>query len=287
MSLRILIVEGAPRDGREKHARAVGHTGSEGMAALLGRISPGARCAITFPADEGAGLPAGAAIADFDAVVVTGSGLHVEDMTPPVTRQLDLMREVFRTGVPAFGSCWGVQVAGVVAGGEARRNPGGPEYGFARRLTLTGEGRGHPLMQGRPLAYDAPAIHIDAVVAPPPDCTILASNGSLPLQAVEIRHEGGVFWGTQYHPELSLAELGGLVGAHADELVEEGLVLAKSQALAFAEDLQDLDADPSRLDLQWRHGVDPEAMAEERRAREIVNFVERIVKPRAAERGRG
>lgn len=287
MPLNILVVEGAPPEGRKKHADAVGWSGSEGMAKLIQRIEPDARCSITFPADEGAGIPTGAAIADFDAVVVTGSGLHVEDLTPPVTHQLDLVREVFRARVPAFGSCWGVQVAGVVAGGEARRNPGGPEYGFARRILLTEEGRGHPLMQGRPLTYDAPAIHIDAVVTPPPDCTILASNGSLALQAVEIRHDGGVFWGTQYHPELDLRELGALIGAHAEELVEEKLVLAKSQALAFTEDLQDLAGDPDRIDLVWRHGVDPQTMREETRAREIINFIERIVKPRAAERGRG
>jgi GMP synthase (glutamine-hydrolysing) len=286
MSLRFLVVDGSPREGRETHEKATGHTGSEGYAEILRGIVPDAACSFTFPADEGAGLPARSAIADFDAVVWTGSGLHVEDMSPPVTRQLDLLREVLAAGVPAFGSCWGVQVAGVVAGGQSRRNPKGPEYGFARRISLTEEGRRHPLMAGRPAAFDAPAIHLDAVVTPPPDCTVLASNDVLPLQAVEIRHGGGVFWGTQYHPEFNLTELGLMIETYAHELVDEGLVLAKSQALAFAEDLQDLGRDRGRLDLQWRHGVDPELMDDATCRREIANFVERIVKPSVSERGR-
>ncbi len=117
MPLRFLVVDGSPREGRELHAAATGHTGSEGYAEILTGIVPGATCSFTFPADEGASLPARSAVADFDAVVWTGSGLHVADMSPPVTRQLDLLREVFAAGVPAFGSCWGVQVAGVEAAG--------------------------------------------------------------------------------------------------------------------------------------------------------------------------
>ena len=90
---------------------------------------------------------------------------HVQEMAPEVTRQLDLMRAVFRAEVPAFGSCWGVQ--------QARPGERGPAASSAT---------------GSPPAYDVPAIYLDAVVAPPPDCDVLASNEVLPLQAVEIRH---------------------------------------------------------------------------------------------------
>ena len=207
-------------------------------------------------------------------------------MSPEVTRQLDLMRAVFRAEVPAFGSCWGVQVAGTVAEGEARRNPKGPEYGFARRLAPVNGGLQHPLLRGRPPAYYAPAIHLDAVVAPPPDCDVLASNEILPLQAVEIRHEGGVFWGVQYHPELDLFELSVMLRLMASDVVAEGLCSSEAEVLAYAEELQALHAEPERADLAWRDGLDAEVIDPIRRTREIRNFIEHCVKPTKSAHGR-
>ena len=191
----------------------------------------------------------------FDGVLIGGWELHMEEPSPAVVRQLDLMRAVFEAGVPAFGSCWGVQVEGAVAGGEARRNPKGPEFGFARRLAPTADGRGHPLLAGRPPAFDAPAIHLDAVVVPPPSCAVLASNEILPLQAAEIRHGDGVFWGVQYHPELDLGEIGLMLHVMAP-------------------------------DLAWRHGLDAEVLDPVRRTREIRNFIEHCVKPTRSAHGR-
>ncbi len=60
----------------------------------------------------------------------------------------------------------------------------------------------HPLLEGRPLAFDAPAIHLDAIAELPGQATVLASNEMAPVQAAEIRHEGGLFWGVQYHPDF-------------------------------------------------------------------------------------
>ena len=65
---------------------------------------------------------------------------------PRYPRQIDLMRAVYASRTPAFGSCWGIQVAAVAADGDVRPNPLGREVGFARRLTPDG---------GRPVASDA------------------------------------------------------------------------------------------------------------------------------------
>src|SRR3712207_7020311 len=42
------------------------------------------------------------------------------------------------------------------------------------------------------------------------------------VQAVEIRHGSGTFWGVQYHPELDLYEVAGALRRQSDELVSEG-----------------------------------------------------------------
>ncbi len=148
-------------------------------------------------------------MAEYDAVFLTGSPLHLYEETPETRRTVAFMRSVFASGTPAFGSCAGLQVAKVAAGDSVRPNARRLEAGFARRITPTADGRSHPLLAGRPAAFDAPAIHTDEVDALPPGATLLAGNRLTAVQAAEIRFDGGVFWGGQYHPEIGLDEVAG------------------------------------------------------------------------------
>ncbi|GJE46420.1 hypothetical protein AEGHOMDF_5624 [Methylobacterium soli] len=66
------------------------------------------------------------------------------------------------------------------------------------------------------------------------------------------------------------------------EVVEAGLCRTPGEVEAYAAELDALHADPEgRLDLVWRHGLGPEVMAPIRRRREIANFLDRLVRPRA------
>ncbi|HEY8566851.1 MAG TPA: type 1 glutamine amidotransferase [Beijerinckiaceae bacterium] len=286
MGLRFLVVEGNTRTARERHAADHGLTPSGSYAAVLQAIEPAAVCDLAFPADEGANLPDPAGLEGYDAVVLTGSALNLYEATPPILRQIELMRAVYASRTPAFGSCWGVQVGAAAAGGDVRRNPAGLEVGFARGIAPTDEGLGHPMLAGRPRAFTAPAVHLDAVTTPPPDCTVLAQNALAPIQAAEIRHAGGVFWGVQYHPEFDLLELGAILDRYDGPLVEAGLCRDAGEVRAYAADLKALHRDPSRTDLAWRHGLDAEVTDPERRTREIRNFIEHRVKPEKSLRGR-
>ena len=207
MGLRFLVVEGNTRGARLAHREAYGLTPSESYAEVIQAIERDAVCDIALPADEGANLPDAAGLESYDGIVLTGSHLNIYDRTPEILRQIDLMRAVYASQTPSFGSCWGLQMAAVAADGDVRPNPLGREVGIARKLTRTEAGQAHPMLEGRPAAYDAPAIHLDAVTTLPGDCTVLAGNAVSPVQAAEIRNGGGVFWGVQYHPEFSLGEL--------------------------------------------------------------------------------
>ncbi|MDR7036963.1 GMP synthase (glutamine-hydrolyzing) [Methylobacterium sp. BE186] len=276
--LHCLVADGNVRDAREEHLRATGRTSAQAYAALLKALATDVSCTLISPADVDAALPAGADLAGFDALVLTGSALHVTEDRPAVRRQLDLMRAALDAGLPVFGSCWGVQVAAAVAGGDAGRNPRGPEYGFARGLVPSRGGRGHPLLDGRPASYEAPAMHLDAVIVPPPGAEVLAGNGRLDVQAIEIRAGTGVFWGTQYHPEH---ELGAMLRLQAAEVVEAGFCRTSAEVEAYAADLEALHAAPrERTDLAWRHGIGAEVLEASNRRREIANFLDRLVRPR-------
>jgi GMP synthase (glutamine-hydrolysing) len=286
MGLRFLVVEGNAREARLAHKAAYGLMPSESYAAVLQRIEPGSVCDLAFPADEGANLPDAAGLQSYDGVVLTGSALNVYDATPAVTRQIELMRAVYASGTPAFGSCWGIQIGAVAAGGDVLKNPKGREIGFARRLVPTEAGRRHPMLAGRPAAYDAPAIHLDTVAVAPQDCTVLAANAVSEIQAAEIKSGGGSLWGVQYHPEFGLDELAVILERRAEILVAEGFCDSLEDAASYVADLMALHAEPHRKDLAWRHGLDAEVLDPDRRTREIRNFVEERVKRSKSARGR-
>lgn len=285
--LRLLFVDGNTRAQRESHAAGYGAQPAEAYAAEVAAIEPGVVTDICLPADEGANLPDGGGLQSYDGIVLTGSALHIYELEPAVTRQIELMRAIYASGTPCFGSCWGIQMGAVAAGGTVTRNPRGREVGFARRITVNEAGRSHPLLAGRPAAFDAPAIHLDTVVLPPGDTTVLASNACSDVQAAEIRHEGGVFWGVQYHPEFPLRQVASILGRMVPILVEEGFRRDEAAAETWLAELRALDADRSRQDLAWAHGLDAEVLDDARRVTELRNFLDHRVKPQASVRGRG
>lgn len=284
--LRLLFVDGNTRDQRANYVRDYGASPAEAYAAEVATIIPDALSEICLPADEGANLPDDAGLEAYDGIFLTGSALHIYEIEPAVTRQVELMRAIYASDTPCFGSCWGIQIGSVAAGGTVTVNPNGREVGFARRIAPTEAGRGHALLAGRPAAFDAPAIHLDTIALPPHGTTILASNSVSQVQAAEIRHNGGVFWGVQYHPEFSLGLVASILGRMVPQLIEEGFRKDEASTRGWLEELRVLDADPSRQDLAWAHGLDREVLDAGRRVTELRNFLERRVKPHASERGR-
>ncbi len=275
-TLRLLVAESETPEVREKRRASVGRSSGETYRDVLRRLAPGAACERVFPADADAALPAGAALADYDAVLFTGSPLHLYAETPETRRTVAFMGAVFEAGTPAFGSCAGLQVATVAAGGSVRPNARHPEAAFARRITPTEAGRGHPLLAGRPAAYDAPAIHTDEVEALPPGAVLLAENGVTTVQAAEIRYGRGVFWGVQYHPEIGLDEVAGALRRQADGLVEAELARDRGAVEAYAAEIEALHREPDRRDLAWRLGLDEQVTDEGRRLTELRNFLDHL-----------
>lgn len=284
--LRLLVVDGYKRDVREDHRASYGLTPSGSYAETVAGLAAGATVDICFPADEGANLPDGQGLASYDGVFLTGSSLHIYHDDPAITRQIELMRSIYASGTPCFGSCWGIQMGAVAAGGSVIRNPLGREVGFARRIAPTEAGRSHPLLAGRPLAFDAPAIHLDVIAQLPADALTLASNSTTGVQAAEITHEGGTLWGVQYHPEFSLEEIAAIFGRVGSLVLEEGFLRNDADLQSFIADMRALHAEPERLDLAWRHGLDAQVLDSALRLTEIRNFLEFRVKPTVSARGR-
>lgn len=271
-TLRLLVAEGNTSQARSRMAAAAGETPGEGYANALRSIVPDARIDLCFPADEDPKLPA--PLESYDGIAITGSALNIYKAEPASLRQIEFAREIFARHLPFFGSCWGLQVAVVAAGGEVGRNPKGREVVIARKVMLNDVGRAHPLHRGRDIAFDAPAIHGDEVVRLPPDATVTAWNALSQVQAAEIRHNGGVFWGVQYHPEFSLRDLAFILRRYGQTLVDEGFFAELASLETFAADLNALASDQRRTDIAWRLGLGADILQPELRLCEIANWID-------------
>ena len=285
-ALRFLVAESEPPAAREKRRDSVGRSSGETFLKRLDALAPGAMCDRVKPADRGAALPDAAGLEGYDAVFLTGSPLHLYEDTPETRRQIDFMRAVFRSGTPSFGSCAGLQVAVTAAGGTVRTMGARREAGFARRIFRQQAGQSHPLLDGRPPVFDAPAIHTDEVETLPAGATLLASNAVTHVQAAEIRHDGGIFWGVQYHPEISLREVAAALRRQADDLVDHDLAQDAHDVEAHAARIEALHDAPTRRDLAWSLGLDDQVTDEAQRLTELRNFIAHLVLPTRSARGR-
>lgn len=281
-ALRFLIIDGYPRASREEFD-AVGMKQAWRLyAEMLAAHLPGATHDVWFPSDdpEPPGEPEG-----YAGVLWTGCNLTIYRTDDDrVTRQIAYARRCYRAGTPAFGTCWGIQVGAVAAGGRVEANPRGREMGLARKIRLTGEGLRHPMFAGKPPVFNAFISHLDEVTELPPGALLLATNDFTRVQAVELRHGEGVFWGLQYHPEYDLHEMARLIVARAGKLILEGFFRDREDMEAYVERLETLHSHPARTDLRWQLDIDDDVLDPEIRQAEFRNWIEKIILPRAGER---
>ena len=277
---RFLVLDGYSKEGREDLRSGGATTAGELYARMLKACAPrGAEVDILCPADPGAALPAGAAIEQYDGIAWTGSSLTVFADDPKVTTQIEFAKAAFDARVPGFGSCWAAQIAVVAAGGRCAVNPKGREMGIARKIALTPEGRAHPLYSGKKSVFDAFISHDDEITHLPPGGLLLASNGHTRVQAVSVTHQGGVFWGLQYHPEYDLHELARLCYCRKQKLTERGFFRDTDAAQAYVDQLEALHQDPGRKDIAWLLGIDEDVMNEDIRRAEVRNWIDLLVLP--------
>jgi GMP synthase (glutamine-hydrolysing) len=274
-----LVVDGNVAEIRDRQRAALGYDSGTGYAQVLKRLMSELQCEIIRPADAAPALPTGMNLADFDGVTITGSALNIYNGGGPVERQIEIAKAVFEAGVPFFGSCWGLQIAVVAAGGQVQKNPRGREFGFARRIQLNEAGRAHPLFAGKPAVYEAPTIHRDEIGALPAGATPLASN-DMGLQAAAFTHRRGSFWGVQYHPEYDYLDIAAAAERYGQTLVDEGLFQDLAALQAFAAELRQLQAQPANAPLLWKHGLGAAMSEPGLRRLELRNWLTQQVLPR-------
>ncbi len=172
----------------------------------LGALDEPVTCSVTRPYEAPFKVEE---LEGIDGVVFTGSSVDWSCDSKQAAPLRNTMLHAFKNGVPVWGSCNGLHLAGVVLGGSVGASPNGIEVGVSREIRKTGAGKKHAMLAGREDIYAVPCIHLDEIKRLPLDAFILAENDHSPVQAFGYSSGDVDFWGTQYHPEctaLTIAE---------------------------------------------------------------------------------
>ena len=276
--LRFLIIDGYPKVSRDQFEDIGMTPGGKLYAKLLLRHLPEAEYDILYTSDPGVQVPDENGLKRYDAILWPGCNLTVyHDHDERVTKLVTLCQNGFSLGLQQFGSCWAAQLAVYVAGGEVKPNPKGREMGVARKMFLTEAGKKHPMYEGKTEVFDGFISHDDMITKLPEGSTNLASNDFTEVQAVEVVHENGVFWSTQYHPEYNLYELARLVIAREGILTREGYFKNHADLMDFVKDLETIYKDPSRKDLRWKLAIDNDLLSDDIRELEFANWLKMVI----------
>jgi GMP synthase (glutamine-hydrolysing) len=276
---RLLLLEGNTA-AKRAHGRELGvRSSSEIYAAAIAAHYPDVALDVINGADPGESSPDWHS---YDGFVVTGSSLHAYDRDFAVTNQIALITQAAAAGLPIFGSCWGLQIAVIAAGGEVAHNPKGREIGFARKIMPTTAGASHPMFARKPGAFDAPCIHYDEITRLPAQATLLASNAHSQVQAAVVPLGRSAVWAVQYHPEFDLAQLVQLYTLYADDMIAQGFFADEAELIAYRDKLAALAAEPTNAGLAWQLGIDADILDDTRRRAEIIAWIDSAVLGRSS-----
>jgi len=272
---RLLVLEGSPPE-RRRQGEALGVRSNSGMyVEALRLLDDELHIDVVEGVDGLDGLPGGCSLEDYDGFVLGGSGLRCADDTPEVRNQIELLRAFATLERPILGSCWGLQIAALAAGGAVRPCPPGRELPFAKRVSLTEAGSAHPLFDGKQASFDTPCIHFDEVLRLPADSVHLASNAHSAVQAADIPIGNSRVWAVQYHPEFDVRHMADLLRWLGDDTVNEARYADCDER---DEAILQLDRAASGDDAAFvRLGVRASDLAERERTREIGNWLEHAV----------
>lgn len=274
---RLLLMEGNVAAKRRLGAALGVRSSSEIYALALRAQFPALALDVVNAADEDWAIPSGRALADYDGMVITGSSLHAYDHDFAVTNQIQLVRQAGQIGLPMFGSCWGLQISVMAAGGLVEFNPKGREVGIARKILLNEAGASHPMFHGKPRVFDAPCIHYDEVTELPKGATLLASNAHSRVQAAIIPVGHSRVWAVQYHPEFDIQQLGQLYTLYAQDMIAQGFFADRAALDCYVALVMALSVTPGDQGLAWQLGYDQDIVDDRQRRLEIINWVETCI----------
>ena len=159
----------------------------------------------------------------FDALLVMGGPMSVNDPDDWIRREREFIREHVARGVPYLGICLGSQFLAVACGGRVAPGPE-PEIGVMP-VRLAAEASTDPLFRALPREFDVVEWHGEGIAAPQ-EATVLASSARFPVQAFRV---GRAAYGVLFHVELETNGVGALCANCGTDLRRAGVTADEVQ----------------------------------------------------------
>jgi len=142
----------------------------------------------------------------YDAVMSFGGSMNVaqREAHPWIDRELELLAELLRRGMPLLGACLGAQLLAEAGGGSVQRARE-PEIGWFR-VNVLPDAREDPLLapwapaDGGPSSGSIEALEWHSYEAAPPPGAVALASTEVCTQAYRI---GERAWGIQFHAEVT------------------------------------------------------------------------------------
>ena len=274
---RLVLMEGNTAATRARAASINVRCPSQIYSEAILRHYPDMDLDVLNGADDDWAFPEGRGWADYDGLVIAGSALHAYDQDFAVTNQIAMVADAGKTGLPIFGSCWGLQISVMAAGGVVEYSPRGREVGLARKILPNVASREHPIFKYKRPVFDAPCIHYDEVTRLPENAELLASNSHSEVQAALVPVGESTVWAVQYHPEFDLKQLYQLFRFYADDMIDGGFFNNRQEYDEYLEKLERLIENPADMGLGWQLGIDEDILDDRQRNGEIIAWIEHEV----------
>lgn len=227
-----------------------------------------------FPCTSTFVAPDDETYASYDGACFTGSSMSATSQEDDCLRQINIMKDLFRNEISTFGSCWGIQIAAVATGGRVALSPKGREVGIGRKISLTPEGRKHPMFEGKKATFEAFMSHSDEVVSVDESMTtVTAGNDHSRVQAMSVRHGSTESWFVQYHPEYDFDYFARLISTRTKRMTDMGFFQSPDDVDVYVNELIELHRDPDKKHLRWKHGVDEDMIDPNIKRREVKNWL--------------
>ncbi len=134
-----------------------------------------------------------ASVHECDSWLITGSKNGVYENLPWMLRLQDFIKEVYDTGIPQVGICFGHQIMAQALGGQVEKSDSGWGLGYQEYEMLEE-------FSGFSDVLKLHAIHQDQIVAVPEDARVIARTDHCPNAALIYK---GTAFSMQPHPEFS------------------------------------------------------------------------------------
>ena len=214
-----------------------------------------------------------------DGVIFTGSAVNWSADDRQAKPARDVMAHALKCQKPIFGSCYGMQLAVTVLGGQNRAHRTATEFAIARDIKINEAGLNHPLYKDKPSRFDAKCMHRDEVAQLPSGAICLSGNEHSRYQSMVYETESETLWAVQYHPELTFSEIATYIRRNDVQSFSD--VMQFAQNLDIEADRAQILSDFEKLDktadshLRTRYHLD-ETMNDEHHCRELINFLRQV-----------